>query len=203
MSGLSLWTHDSLAIHRHSRLITPAVGGERRKRVTYGLAGTSYQGGSSELSEILLLIEMRSESTDGWHRESARLFAIDTALTVVRRNIAAMEDRDRHNVTRHLHEARTLTVAGRDDELDFVLAGLEANLHAADSDRRRRVWITAMDALLSSPYRAALVSTRNALMFGATDVFADLRGLLRERLIARLEEGSLLADRVIPLILSA
>jgi hypothetical protein len=172
--------------------------------VTNGLAGTSYRSGTSELNEILVLIEMRSsDSADGWHRESARLFAIDTALTVVRRNMATMKDRDRHAVTRHLHEARTLAVAGRDDELDFVLAGLEASLQAADSDRQRRVWLTAMDALLSSPYRAALVSTRNALMFGATDVFADLRGLLRERLIARLDEGNLLADRVIPLILSA
>lgn len=172
--------------------------------MSIGLAGTSYRSGSSELNEIFRLIEMHSDNpTDGWHRESARLFAIDVALTVVRRNMATMGDRDRHAVSRNLHEARTLAISGRDDELDFVLAGLEANLGAADSDRQRRVWLTAMDALLSSPYRAALVSTRNALMFGATDAFADLRGLIRERLVARLDEGHLLADRVIPLILTA
>ena len=45
-----------------------------------GLAGTSYRSGTSELREILLLIEMHSnDSSDGWHRESARLFAIDIA----------------------------------------------------------------------------------------------------------------------------
>ena len=144
-----------------------------------------------------------NDSSDGWHRESARLFAIDIALTVVRRNMATMDDRDRSAVTRNLHEARTLTISGRDDELDFVLASLEVNLNAAETYRQRRVWLTAMDALLSSPYRAALVTTRNALSFGATDVFADLRGLIRERLVARLAEGNLLADRVIPLILTA
>jgi hypothetical protein len=47
------------------------------------------------------------------------------------------------------------------------------------------------------------VSTRNALSLGTTETFADLSKLLRDRLLARLGEGSLLSGPPSTLYLTA
>lgn len=155
------------------------------------------------LTELMHLVDMEPGVTsDGWSRLTARLFAIDTAMVAVRRNLALMSDADRQSLLLLLHQARTLVSDHRDDELDFVQAALEANLSQTAPGRERQVWLTAMDALLPSPYRAALVSTKSALSLGATGAFVDLTELLRGRLRARLTEGSLHLEPGMPLYLT-
>ncbi len=147
------------------------------------------------LTEIMHLVDMRlGVSHEGWTGESARLFAVDTAMTVVRRNIASLPEADRQTILSRLHEARTLVVADRDDELGFIQAALEAQLGVAPVGLQRWMWLIAIDALLPNPFRAALISTRNALAVGATGAFTDLATLLRERLVARLDEGTLVSE---------
>jgi hypothetical protein len=156
------------------------------------------------LTEIMHLVDMRLGVTqEGWTRESARLFAIDTAMTIVRRNIPSLPEVDRQTIVGRLHEARTLVVADRDDELGFIQSALETHLCLAPAGRERRVWLITIDALLPNPYRAALISTRNALAMGASEAFTDLANLLRERLIARLDEGTLISDTSSTLFLTA
>lgn len=150
------------------------------------------------------LVDMQSGAPMvGWNPESARLFAIDTAMTVLRRNATAISEIDRQNLTARLHEARTLVVSERDDELGFLQAALEANLALAHSPRSRWVWLTAIDTLIPNPYRAALITTRNALAMGSSEAFVDLATSLRDRLSARLEEGSLHTTGPGPLFLTA
>lgn len=149
----------------------------------------------STLTEIMHLVEMRlGAGATGWHRESARLYAIDVAMTVIRRNASLISETERQNLSARLHEARTLAVGGRDTELGFIQSALETHLATAKNYRERRVWLTAIDALVPSPYRAALISTRNALALGATGTFNDVSAPLRDRLAARLDEGSLTAE---------
>lgn len=158
----------------------------------------------SALTEIMLLVDMRFGSMhDGWNRESARLFAIDTAIMFIRRNIDAVSEADRQTLTARLQEARTLVVGDRDSELGFIQAGLESQLVLAKPGRERWVWLAAIDALLPSPFRAALVATRNAVALAAPETFSDLGAQLRGRLIARLGEGSLLAEPTSTLFLTA
>jgi hypothetical protein len=146
----------------------------------------------STLTEIMHLVDMEPGVTgEGWNPESARLFAIDTALMAARRNLLVLSEADRQNLAFRLQEARTLVVGGRDSELGFIQAALESHLSQAVPGRQRRMWLTAIDALIPSPYRAALVSTKNALSLGSTEALADLSRSLRERLLARLGEGSL------------
>jgi hypothetical protein len=144
------------------------------------------------LSEIMHLIDMPSGVTSqGWNRETARHFALDSAQIATRRNLALLSEADRQSLILLLQQARSLVTAGRDDELDFIQAALQARVAPAEAPRERQVWLVAIDALIPSPFRAALVVTRGALSLGTTETFADLASLLRERLVARLAEGSL------------
>jgi len=149
----------------------------------------------STLGEIMHLVDMPFGVTgDGWNGESARLFAIDIAMTVIRRNLDILTESERQLLIGKLQEARTLVVAGRDPELGFIQANIEAQLPLSEPGPHRQIRLIAIDSLLPSPYRAALVSTRNALSLGAVEVFTDLSGLIRDRLLARLGEGSLVWD---------
>jgi hypothetical protein len=155
-------------------------------------ATTNHREPDPILTEIMHLVDMETgASGTGWNPETARLFAIDTAVTVIRRHFAQMPDADRLSVIGRLGEARTLVVAGRDDELGFLQAALEANLTLAPVGPLRRLWLLAIDALIPNPYRAALIVTRSVLGLEA-DEEGDLIGLVRIRLAARLGEGELL-----------
>lgn len=150
--------------------------------------------GDSALSEIMQLLELRGGvPADGWNGESARLFAIDTAIMMVRRRANRLAEADRQAITARLHEARRLAVAGRDAELGFIQATLEVNLGLPGPGWARGVWLVSIDALLPSPFRAALIVARSALLARA-DASDDMVKVLRERLMARVEEGSLLAE---------
>lgn len=158
---------------------------------------------ATALTEIMHLIDMEPGVTsDGWSRQTARLFAIDTALVAVRRNMALMSEADRQSLLLLLQQARTLVADHREDELDFVQAALEAHLSQKAPGRERQVWLTAIDALLPSPYRAALVAAKSALSLGATEALVDLAELLRDRLLSRLTEGSLPLEPATPLDLT-
>lgn len=156
------------------------------------------------LTEIMHLVDMHyGVTSEGWNPETARLFAIDTAMTAIRRNLNSLPDTERHDLLSRLQETRTLVVAGRDDELGFIQAALETQLSIIPPGWRRRMWLTAIDALIPSPYRAALVSTKNALTLVSVEAFAEISDLLRNRLLARLGEGSLLSEPPNPLHLTA
>lgn len=142
-------------------------------------------------------------ATEGWNRESARLFALDTAMTAIRRDMTILSPSDSHSLVSYLHEARTLAVAGRDDELGFLQAAVESQMALVSPGSQRRLWLTAVDAMIPSPYRAALVSTKNALSPASAEDFMDMRDLLRERLVARLDEGALLSEPTVTLHLTA
>jgi hypothetical protein len=147
------------------------------------------------LTEIMHLVDMSPGVTsDGWNAETARLFAIDTAMTVIRRNMTLLADVDRHRLFTQLHEARRLVDAERDEELGAAQAVLEIHLSETARVMERRMWLLAIDALLPCPYRAALITTRNALAPESGELFDDPGILLKDRLIARLGEGTLLTD---------
>ena len=77
--------------------------------------------GSRRRGEIMHLVDMHGGVTsEGWTRETARLFAIDTAMTFIRRNMAVLSEADKHSLVTRLQEARTLVVSGRDSELGFI-----------------------------------------------------------------------------------
>lgn len=156
-------------------------------------ATTKPPGPDPTLTEIMHLVEMETgASGTGWNQETSRLFAIDTAVTVIRHNFDRLADADRLTIIGRLGEARTLVVAGRDEELGFLQAALESNLALAPTGPVRRLWLLAIDALLPSPYRAALIVTRSVLGLGAEHGQDGLATLLRGRLAARLGEGELL-----------
>lgn len=155
-------------------------------------AGHNAGNQGSILSEIMHLVDMRPGVTsEGWSAETARLFAIDIAMMVLRRNTLVLAEVDRQNLAYQLQEARTLVVAGRDSELGFIQAALETHLGLPDTIQERRLWLTAIDALVPSPFRAALIATKNAITLGTTEAVADFTTLMRDRLLARLDEGSL------------
>jgi hypothetical protein len=157
----------------------------------------------SNLSEIMHLVDMQFGITsEGWNTETARLYAIDIAMLVLRRNVLVLAEVDRQTLTYQLQEARTLVVGGRDRELGFLQAALESHLNLARGPQERRLWLAAIDALLPNPYRAALVSTKNALCED-TDALAEFSNLLRDRLLARLGEGSLNSEPGDTLFLTA
>ena len=158
----------------------------------------------SNLTEIMHLVDMQFGVTaEGWNSESARLYSIDIAMMVLRRNMLVLEEVDRQTLTHQLHEARSLVVSGRDSELGFLQATLESHLTLARGPQERRLWLAAIDALIPNPYRAALVSTKSALASGTTEALADFSSLLRDRLMARLGEGSLHSDPGHTLFLTA
>lgn len=145
----------------------------------------------STLGEIMHLVDMPSGVTsEGWSLESARLYAIDIAMTTLRRNVDRLSESDKQRLLARLQEARTLVVSGRDSELGFIQSGMEAHLPLTEAGPRRQIWLAAIDALLPSPFRAALISTTNALSMGTSAALTDMSTLLRDRLLARLGEGS-------------
>jgi hypothetical protein len=180
-----------------SRLSTAKIGRSPRQAEKVGIVldflGTEKDPDQvTTVTEIMHLIDMPSGVTSkGWNRETARHFSLDTAMIAVRRNLALMSEADRQSLILLLQQARSLVTAGRDEELDFIQAALEARVAPAEAGRPRQVWLTAIDALIPSPFRAALVVTRGALSLGTTETFADLSQLLRDRLLARLAKGSL------------
>ena len=150
----------------------------------------------TSVNEIMHLIDMPSGVTsEGWNRETSRHFALDGAMIATRRNLALLSEADRQSLILLLQQGRSLVTAGRDDELDFIQAALQARVAPTEIERERQVWLIAIDALIPSPFRAALVVTRGALSLGTTETFADLSQLLRDRLVARLAEGSLHEER--------
>ncbi|MGB8360060.1 MAG: hypothetical protein WCE80_01515 [Acidimicrobiia bacterium] len=150
--------------------------------------------GISVLSEIMYLVDVRGgASSDGWHGESARLFAIDGAILVVRRHSDQLPEVDRQALMAKLQEARRLAVAKRDSELGFLQVALESHLALAEPGWARQLWLISIDALIPSPFRAALAVARSAL-FSEADASPDLARVLRDRLLARLDEGSLLTE---------
>lgn len=127
-------------------------------------------------------------ATDGWSGESARLFALDIAMSAIRPSLTTLNESERQLLIEGLQQARTLVVGGRDDEIGFLQEAFEAQLRLASPDKRV-VLLSALDALIPDPYRAALVSVRDTLEMGGTD--PTLVDLLRDRLVARLGEESL------------
>jgi hypothetical protein len=145
------------------------------------------------LSEIMHLVDMRlGRSDEGWTGETARLFAIDTAMTIARRHARHLADGEVDHIVARLQEARALVVTNRDDELGYLQAAMECQLGVSSVGPGRKMWLIAIDALIPNPYRAALVSTRSALSLDASATLSDLGRQLRDRLIARLDEGILL-----------
>jgi hypothetical protein len=120
----------------------------------------------SSLTEITHLVDMPAEvGSDGWSGESARLFALDLAMTAIQRNLTALDESERQVLIHGLQQARTLVVGGRDDEIGFLQEIFEARLRLASPDKRM-VLLSALDALIPDPYRAALVSVRDTLDMG-------------------------------------
>lgn len=193
--GVSLWTHDMAVFHIHDRPVRPRlVDMTRGTRLLQHEANRAKPDPGTSLTEIMHLVDIGAGvASDGWHAESARLFAIDTAVMVTRRYASRLTESDRQTVIASLHEARRLVVSGRDDELGFVQSTLECHLAISEPGTARHIWLVCIDALLPSPFRAALVVTKNALMT-QTAGWTDIAKLLRERLVARLDEGSLLAE---------
>jgi len=174
--------------------LSDSAGGESRN-VLQEEALRSDPDRDHTLTEVMLLVDMRlGASRDGWNRESARLFAIDTAMTVLRRHLDVISEADRQTLSQHLAQSRALVVGERDGELAFIQAAVESQLSLLSPGRERQVWLTVMDALIPSPYRAALVTVRNALASEPQGPFGDLGPQLRARLTARLGEGSLLSE---------
>lgn len=171
------------------------AGGERQPETQSDRTGATSPGVAAEvLTEIMHLVDMRAGVTgEGWSDETARLFALDTAMTSIKRDLVLLSESRRLTLVGRLQEAKALVVAGRDDELGFVQSALETHLSTARG-QERSVWATAMDALLPDPYRAALVSTRNALTWNPQVSPDSVLKSIRERLIARLDEGALLSD---------
>ncbi|MEX0865524.1 MAG: hypothetical protein WD269_11750 [Acidimicrobiia bacterium] len=147
------------------------------------------------LAEVKKLIEVRSEETDdGWGRESARLFAIDIALLTTRRHFDRLSAADSRFLMVKLNEARRLVVDDRDHELGLVQGEFEPYLKHVVSPGARVVWLTALNALLPSPYRAA-VAALTAALTASPDQIEDLSAILGQRLRARLGEGALLREK--------
>lgn len=158
----------------------------------YEATGNDRDHGST-LTGIMRLLDFAVDlDLSTWNPQTARLFALDAAIATIRRDAAILSDADRHNLTSYLQEAKSLVVAGRDDELGFLQAAMETRLSLIHPGERRQVWLTAIDSLIPSPYRAALVSTENAVSLGTTETLDDLSTLLRNRLSAGSGEGSLL-----------
>lgn len=161
-----------------------------------GIQVTQHRTSSTDtyLAEILGLIGMNVSEREGWGSQTARLYALDIAMVVVNRNVNVIAEVGRQTLFGRLQEARTLVVSGRDDELGFVQGALESHLALTREGRERHVWLTVIDAMIPNPYRAALITTRDALSLGATATFSDFAGLARDRLVARLDEGKLMTQ---------
>lgn len=182
-------------------MILPIENGWRKsgKVLDHEATGNDWDQGST-LAGIMRLLDFAVDlDLSGWNPQTARLFALDAAMATIRRDAAILSDADRHNLTSYLQEAKSLVVADRDDELGFLQAAMEARLSLIPPGERRQVWLTAIDSLIPSPYRSALVSTENAISLGNPETLDDLSTLLRDRLSAGSVEGSLLWEPTIRL----
>lgn len=151
----------------------------------------SVRSQDSTLVEILELVGMElGGSSVGWRPEAARLYAIDVAMGILRRNADVVPEATRLALIARLHEARIWVECQGEVELTSIQADVETLLAPMRNVESRRMCLAAVDALLPSPYRSALVSTRNALLLGATGALGDVATLLRTRLAARLVEAS-------------
>lgn len=158
----------------------------------------------STLTEIMRLLDFAVDlDVSEWNPQTARLFALDAAMATIRRDAAVLSDADRHNLTSYLQEAKGLVVADRDHELGFLQAAMETRLSIISPGERRQVWLTAIDSLIPSPYRAALVSTENAISLGNRGTLASVSTLLRDRLSAGPGEGPLLLQPTAQLQITA
>jgi hypothetical protein len=147
------------------------------------------------LAAVKRMIAMEVEPADvGWSEEPARLFSLDTAMLVLRRNAANLEELERQALSLRLHEARRLVVSQREAELGFIQNELESYLAQTRDTEARCVWLAAMDAMLPSPFRAAEAVVATALKLD-NDELGDLAEILQQRLRARLSEGSLMTDQ--------
>lgn len=127
----------------------------------------------------------------GWSPESARLFSIDVAMLASRRLWSSLDTRERRELSDALQEARRLVVDGHDDELGYLQTALESHLVRSPL---RCVWLTALNALLPSPFRASEATLEAMISLEADKLSQPLRSMLRQRLRARLEEGMLLLE---------
>lgn len=135
---------------------------------------------------------MEMEPSDaGWSLESARLFSIDVAMLALRRLWDSLEVRERQELSDALQEARRLVVDGHDEQLGYLQTALESHLIRSPL---RGVWLTALNALLPSPFRAAEATLETVMPVNLEDVSGPFRDMLRERLQARLVEGMLLFE---------
>lgn len=165
---------------------------------------TSEPYSEESLSYLMWALQLGFEDAlNGWGKESARLFSIDTAMSVLRRNDVVLAELDRQMLADRLHEARRMTVNGRDLELSYVQNTLETYLNHSWSPNNRSIWLTAINSLLPSPYRAAEATVRAALVTDGATSSVDLIEVLRQRLRARLSEGLLLAEPVGTLFVTA
>lgn len=156
---------------------------------------------ATSLPNIQRLIDMDVPITDAsWEKEPARLFAIDTALLALRRSSAELSELERQALARILQEARRLAIDGRDSELGYLQNELEPYLAQS---KTRWVWLTALNALLPSPFRAAETAVQAVLRLEEPDTGDDIGELLRERLKARLGEGTLMFDEASDLFATA
>lgn len=127
----------------------------------------------------------------GWSPETARLFSIDVAMLALRSLWGYMEVGERRELSDALQEARRLVVDGHDDELGYLQAALESHLIRSPL---REVWITALNALLPSPFRAAEATLQAVPPLNADEKSEPFADMLRQRLRARLGEGMLLLE---------
>lgn len=155
---------------------------------------------ATSLPNIKRLIDMEVELSDvGWDTEPARLFAIDTALLALRRSATQLSELERQALVGILQEARRLAINGRDGELGYLQNDLEPFLAQSTS---RWVWLTALNALLPSPFRAAETAVQ-AVLLEDPDGRDDIGEVLRQRLRARLGEGTLMFEEASDLIATA
>lgn len=189
------WTHGQIVLDAPSSSL---IVGCKKEMIDLriGQWGEGDATSHDSLASIKAMIEMDVEPADvGWSEEPARLFSIDTAMLVLRGHGSRLNEIERQGLSQRLHEARRLVVSNRDGELDFIQRELEPYLAQADDAEARCIWLAAMNALLPSPFRAASAVVATALELDTEDP-ADLIAVLRERLRARMGEGTLMTERV-------
>ena len=157
-----------------------------------GQWGESRSEPETSLDKIKQLLSMDIGDFDpGWDREPARLFSIDVAMLVVHRLWDDLDVDERHELTDALQGARRSVMEGNDSHLDSLQASLEPHLAHTS---HRGIWLTAMNALLPSPYRAAEATLCSALGAGTTAAPDSFSRAVSQRLEARLGEGMLMRD---------
>lgn len=166
-----------------------------------GQSGEPEPVSATSLPNIKRLIGMDVEIADvGWDKEPARLFAIDAALLALRRCSTELSEPERQALARILQEARRIAIDGRDSELGYLQNELEPYLAQSKS---RWVWLTALNALLPSPFRAAETAVQAILLLEEPNVGDDIVEALRQRLRARLGEGTLMFEEASDLFATA